>query len=195
MQATARRDGRARTSTVAEHFDRCLGCMACLTSCPSGVQYDRLIELTRERVEQEVPRPLRRAAAARARLRRLPAPRAGCAWPLRFAALPAPGPFAPLKTLAPPWSETVSPPRETAGGGRAHRPGRPAHRLRAVGPLRRGEPRLGARPRRLRLRGGRALRRLLRGACAARGPARARASSSRTPHRAGVRRGRRARRS
>ena len=44
--------------TVAEHFDRCLGCMACLTSCPSGVQYDRLIELARERVEQEVPRPL-----------------------------------------------------------------------------------------------------------------------------------------
>ena len=44
--------------TVAEHFDRCLGCMACLTSCPSGVQYDRLIELARERVEQEVPRPV-----------------------------------------------------------------------------------------------------------------------------------------
>ena len=45
--------------TVSERFDRCLGCMACLTSCPSGVQYDRLIELARERVEEEVPRPLR----------------------------------------------------------------------------------------------------------------------------------------
>jgi Fe-S oxidoreductase len=32
------------TDTVVEHFDRCLGCMACVTSCPSGVQYDRLIE-------------------------------------------------------------------------------------------------------------------------------------------------------
>ena len=40
------------TDTVAEHFDRCLGCMACVTSCPSGVQYDRLIEMTRVEVEK-----------------------------------------------------------------------------------------------------------------------------------------------
>ena len=32
--------------------------MACLTACPSGVQYDALIELTREHVEQEHRRPL-----------------------------------------------------------------------------------------------------------------------------------------
>src|SRR6185437_7196217 len=42
--------------TVAEHFDRCLGCMACLTSCPSGVKYDRLLEETRELVEEHVER-------------------------------------------------------------------------------------------------------------------------------------------
>src|SRR5215204_2446383 len=40
------------TDTVVEHFDRCLSCMACVTSCPSGVQYDRLIEQTREYVEE-----------------------------------------------------------------------------------------------------------------------------------------------
>jgi len=34
------------------HFDTCLGCMACLTSCPSGVQYDRLIEATRPQLER-----------------------------------------------------------------------------------------------------------------------------------------------
>ncbi len=57
MKATL--DGTVELNqTVAEHFDRCLGCMACLTSCPSGVKYDQLIELARERVEQEVPRPL-----------------------------------------------------------------------------------------------------------------------------------------
>src|SRR5207237_1277677 len=39
------------TETVVEHFDRCLGCMACVTACPSGVQYDRLIEDTRAYVE------------------------------------------------------------------------------------------------------------------------------------------------
>lgn len=38
------------------HFDRCLGCMACLTSCPSGVQYDRLIEATRFQIERRFPR-------------------------------------------------------------------------------------------------------------------------------------------
>ena len=37
----------ALNTTVATHFDRCLGCMACVSSCPSGVRYDRLIESTR----------------------------------------------------------------------------------------------------------------------------------------------------
>jgi glycolate oxidase iron-sulfur subunit len=32
------------SAAAAEHFDRCLGCMACVTACPSGVQYDQLIE-------------------------------------------------------------------------------------------------------------------------------------------------------
>lgn len=42
--------------TVVPHFDRCLGCMACVTACPSGVQYDRLIEATRAQVERNYPR-------------------------------------------------------------------------------------------------------------------------------------------
>jgi glycolate oxidase iron-sulfur subunit len=51
MQATL--DGTVELNrTVAEHFDRCLGCMACVTACPSGVQYDRLIEQTRDHIEQ-----------------------------------------------------------------------------------------------------------------------------------------------
>src|SRR5262249_28911623 len=40
------------TPTVAAHFDRCLGCMACVTACPSGVRYDVLIEETRAYVEK-----------------------------------------------------------------------------------------------------------------------------------------------
>ena len=40
-------DGAELTPAAAEHFDRCLGCMACMTACPSGVQYDRLIEAAR----------------------------------------------------------------------------------------------------------------------------------------------------
>jgi glycolate oxidase iron-sulfur subunit len=38
------------------HFDQCLGCMACVTACPSGVQYDKLIETTRARIEAQTER-------------------------------------------------------------------------------------------------------------------------------------------
>src|ERR1700733_11133686 len=38
------------------HMDNCLGCMACMTACPSGVQYNKLIEDTRAQVERHVPR-------------------------------------------------------------------------------------------------------------------------------------------
>jgi glycolate oxidase iron-sulfur subunit len=45
------------SDTVVAHFDRCLGCMACVTACPSGVKYDVLIEETRARVEERHRRP------------------------------------------------------------------------------------------------------------------------------------------
>src|SRR5438094_7325879 len=45
-------DGAELTATAAEHFDRCLGCMACMTACPSGVQYDQLIEAARVWTEE-----------------------------------------------------------------------------------------------------------------------------------------------
>jgi len=38
------------------HMDNCLGCMACMTACPSGVQYNKLIEPTRAQIEQTLPR-------------------------------------------------------------------------------------------------------------------------------------------
>src|SRR4051794_14590979 len=43
---------------MVTHFDRCLGCMACVTACPSGVQYDKLITGTRDVVERRTKRPL-----------------------------------------------------------------------------------------------------------------------------------------
>ncbi|MFF5986039.1 (Fe-S)-binding protein [Prauserella flavalba] len=39
-----------------EHIDACLGCMACVTACPSGVQYNRLLEATRPQIERNVER-------------------------------------------------------------------------------------------------------------------------------------------
>lgn len=41
-----------------QHMDNCLGCMACMTACPSGVQYNKLIEPTRAQIERHVPRNL-----------------------------------------------------------------------------------------------------------------------------------------
>jgi Fe-S oxidoreductase len=49
-------EGTPLSGEMVQHFDRCLGCMACVTSCPSGVQYDKLIEVTRAQVEHEYPR-------------------------------------------------------------------------------------------------------------------------------------------
>jgi glycolate oxidase iron-sulfur subunit len=46
----------ALDAVVGEHIDKCLGCMACVTACPSGVRYDLLIEATRAKVETQVPR-------------------------------------------------------------------------------------------------------------------------------------------
>jgi glycolate oxidase iron-sulfur subunit len=45
------------TATV-EHFDSCLGCLACVSTCPSGVQYDKLISATRHQVERNYNRSL-----------------------------------------------------------------------------------------------------------------------------------------
>jgi glycolate oxidase iron-sulfur subunit len=46
------------TPAAVGHFDRCLGCMACVTACPSGVQYGALIEQTRAMVERDHRRGL-----------------------------------------------------------------------------------------------------------------------------------------
>ncbi len=55
-------EGTPVTPEMAGHFDACLGCMACVTACPSGVRYDRLIEETRAVVEREHERDPRERA-------------------------------------------------------------------------------------------------------------------------------------
>jgi glycolate oxidase iron-sulfur subunit len=50
-------EGRAAmTPSFVRHIDQCLGCLACVTACPSGVQYGPLIEKTRAQVEQRFDR-------------------------------------------------------------------------------------------------------------------------------------------
>jgi glycolate oxidase iron-sulfur subunit len=48
--------GGEMSAELVTHIDNCLGCMACVTACPSGVQYDKLIEDTRAQVERNTTR-------------------------------------------------------------------------------------------------------------------------------------------
>ena len=49
---------------VQTHLDRCLSCLSCMSTCPSGVDYMHLIDLARSYVEQTAPRPLQGALRA-----------------------------------------------------------------------------------------------------------------------------------
>ena len=69
-------DGAPLSAAAAEHFDRCLGCMACMTACPSGVQYDQLIEAAR--VWTEEARSAAPAAGAAGTGPGMPCPRMPC---------------------------------------------------------------------------------------------------------------------
>ena len=45
------------TAEVVKHVDRCLSCLACMTTCPSGVNYMHLVDQARVRIEEEYTRP------------------------------------------------------------------------------------------------------------------------------------------
>jgi glycolate oxidase iron-sulfur subunit len=108
------------TAATVEHFDRCLGCMACVTACPSGVKYDRLIEQTREYVEERYEREPSDALLRSLVFAVFPHPRRLRA-ALRLAPLgrrlPVPSRLAPLVELAPRWRDTESPLELTLGQG------------------------------------------------------------------------------
>jgi glycolate oxidase iron-sulfur subunit len=50
-------EGVTASRTTLEHIDNCLGCLACETTCPSGVDYSRLLEEARPRLDKLVKRP------------------------------------------------------------------------------------------------------------------------------------------
>ncbi|HEX8067615.1 MAG TPA: heterodisulfide reductase-related iron-sulfur binding cluster [Thermoleophilaceae bacterium] len=58
-------EGSELSPTLVTHLDRCLGCMACVTACPSGVRYDELIEDARAQVERNHDRTPRERLARR----------------------------------------------------------------------------------------------------------------------------------
>ncbi len=65
LMNVAREEAGELSDAMVTHWDRCLGCMACVTACPSGVRYDTLIEATRPQVERNYQRPFRERAFRR----------------------------------------------------------------------------------------------------------------------------------
>jgi glycolate oxidase iron-sulfur subunit len=49
-------EGNPATEKTQQHLDRCLTCRSCETTCPSGVDYHRLLDIGRAEVDQQVPR-------------------------------------------------------------------------------------------------------------------------------------------
>jgi glycolate oxidase iron-sulfur subunit len=49
--------GRAATEPVVKHIDRCLSCLSCMTTCPSGVHYQHLVDQARHHIEESYRRP------------------------------------------------------------------------------------------------------------------------------------------
>jgi glycolate oxidase iron-sulfur subunit len=75
LMALLERGELAWDAAAARHIDRCLGCLACVPACPSGVRYDLLIERTRAERRRDAPAGLRRRAVEGLALAVLPRPR------------------------------------------------------------------------------------------------------------------------
>ncbi|WP_316978988.1 glycolate oxidase subunit GlcF [Shumkonia mesophila] len=67
--------GKPASITVARHIDRCLSCLSCMTTCPSGVHYMHLVDEGRARIEQTYKRPLADRLLREILARVLPNPR------------------------------------------------------------------------------------------------------------------------
>jgi glycolate oxidase iron-sulfur subunit len=104
------------SATTVRHFDRCLGCLACVTACPSGVRYGTLIEETRAHVEEHFERPLAERLERALVFAAVPHPRR---LRLALALTPPrlPGRLAPFAALKPPWRSSQLPPVVTPAAG------------------------------------------------------------------------------
>ncbi|MFL6674871.1 MAG: glycolate oxidase subunit GlcF [Massilia sp.] len=65
-------EGQPATASTQLHLDRCLTCRNCETTCPSGVEYGRLLDIGRKVVDQQVRRPLGQRMARAALAATLP---------------------------------------------------------------------------------------------------------------------------
>ena len=153
-------DDTELSDSFVRHMDTCLGCMACVTACPSGVQYDRLIEATRPQIERLSSRSLNDRLFRRLIFFLFPHPKrlrsvALGLWAYQQLGLQrlartsgllnlVPARLRAMEAMTPPYLAhlgvgTVS--RTRAGGRSASVPGRARAWLCATRVLRRGQPR------------------------------------------------------
>ena len=104
-------EGVRPTEKTQLHLDRCLTCRNCETTCPSGVQYGRLIDIGRKVVEEQVPRPLGARAVRTALRSGLTSPLFGPA--LKLGQMARPLLPASLKAKVPAPQDAGSTPRRT----------------------------------------------------------------------------------
>jgi glycolate oxidase iron-sulfur subunit len=127
---------RPATAEVVTHIDRCLSCLACMTTCPSGVHYMHLVDHARVHIEQTYRRPLAERAMRALLAHVMPYPRR---FQLAAGAARLAKPFAPLAAalglkrlsamlrLSPWWRpQPPRPPQTFPAAGRSDRKGRVA---------------------------------------------------------------------
>ncbi|MCY4547487.1 MAG: glycolate oxidase subunit GlcF [Defluviicoccus sp.] len=99
--------GATPSPRVVGHIDRCLSCLACMTTCPSGVHYMHLVDLARKRIAETFRRPLADRLVRALLLAAMPSP-ARFGWAVRLARLARPlaaalpGPFGRMLRMVPP---------------------------------------------------------------------------------------------
>jgi glycolate oxidase iron-sulfur subunit len=104
-------NGRAADAEIVTHVDRCLSCLSCMTTCPSGVHYMHLVDHARAHIEKTYRRPLAERLTRRLLAMVLPYParfraalrlaRLGRPFTGLFQAVPALRPLAAMLRLAP----------------------------------------------------------------------------------------------
>jgi glycolate oxidase iron-sulfur subunit len=104
-------NGRPADEEIVTHIDRCLSCLSCMTTCPSGVHYMHLVDHARAHIEKTYRRPLLDRFTRAILARVLPSPgrfraaltlaRLGRPFAGLFAKVPALRPFAAMLALAP----------------------------------------------------------------------------------------------
>jgi glycolate oxidase iron-sulfur subunit len=88
---------RPASAEVARHIDRCLSCLACMTTCPSGVHYMHLVDHARGHIERTYRRPFGERLLRSVLAKLMPYPRR---FRVALAAAPLGKPLAPLAAAA-----------------------------------------------------------------------------------------------